>query len=331
MKQKSKFIAVAILIAVVNFPLLLCVIWYEPIQTSTSNRFWRYAVGVNVDKNQYDDPPVCFEIFCYYGIYKPVDDSFVYFVQLHHGQVLFKIRRQDAEKDFAKVINLLQKAVKLNTAEPHVSRAFQAWLREDQKRQDNCARLIEKICEARLAEIKEKHSDLYQYYLDEAQLFLKRWERAKYYLFTLAFEFFYITGLILFTARPWLKEAGKISWSIHMGLSPVLLYLPYLLGYPPFLSISGSKGGFVYPAIVSFSMFYLMLIEKLFIFLAPYDEIIGRLIPQVLEPLSRIPGPPISATYIGGIGPVSVLCLGIITGIVTFIIISFQERRSRID
>ena len=320
MKQKSKSIVVAILIALINFPLFLYGFGYEPIGTSTSNKFWKYAVGVDVDNNKWASPPNW--LVYDYGIYPPVEGWFVYYVQTQHDQALFKVHRQDAEKYFSKVIHLLRKSQRLNTVKSHVSKGFQAWLRESTNLQENGILLIEKIYEARLAEIKENDPDLYQYHLAEAKLFLKRWERAKYYLITLAFEFFYLTGLILFTAWPWLKEAGKISWSIHMGLSPVLLFLPYFLGYPPFLSISAPTGGFIYPTMVVFSISFLIFFRNFFIFLSPYDEIIGRVIPQVLEPLSQIPGPALSATYIGGIGPVSTLCLGIVTGIVTFILIS---------
>ena len=137
-----------------------------------------------------------------------------------------------------------------------------------------------------------------------------RWQRAKRYWLTALFEFGYLAGLILFIAIPWLRKGGRLAWSIHLGLVPLLLLLPWYLGYVPWVFTSAfPNGGILYPWLVIHLRGF------------PWtgvDSFILQHSPKILEPLSQSSGPPMAITGLGAFGPVAAFWIGVAIGACSF-------------
>ena len=138
---------------------------------------------------------------------------------------------------------------------------------------------------------------------DENEAFNVRWDRAKRYWLTATFEFVWLAGVIVFAAMPWLRNAGRLGWSIHWGLIPILLYIPWFFGYAQ-LTFSSlcPAGGIVYPWVIS--PFGLL----------PWTEAdlaVMKHVPTLLEPLSQLPGSWFGLLGFSGPGPFGNTGLGV--------------------
>jgi hypothetical protein len=77
------------------------------------------------------------------------------------------------------------------------------------------------------------------------------WERAKYRPWHVVVEFCYLFALVLVGVRPWLFGLSPWRWGLHLGLLPVLFFLPYWLGYAYWSdSQLGLSGGVLYPVLI---------------------------------------------------------------------------------
>lgn len=119
----------------------------------------------------------------------------------------------------------------------------------------------------------------------------------------------------------WLRNRGRWAWAIHTALVPPLLFLPYHLGYCTWtFSSAGPGGGVVYPSILS--QFRSLPWTSL-------DTALIRHVPQVLAPLAGPLGPILSLSGARGVGPVSILCLGLALGAAVFGLGSLVRRWRR--
>ena len=123
---------------------------------------------------------------------------------------------------------------------------------------------------------------------------------------TVAFEFAVLAGTVVFAAIPWLRKAGRWAWSIHLGALPVLLVLPWFLGYASWTFTSCfPAGGIVYPYVISpFRM----------VPSTSIDEFILERFPKPLERLTQPQGPWMAVTGTGYPSPVTILVLGATIG-----------------
>ena len=239
-------------------------------------------------------------------------------------------RESAAVADFPAVVDALD-------SEPgpdvpaHVQTGFDAWKREDPTRRD-AAKLIAAIRKAKLARRQEEDEKdpegprLYEYQLECERYFAERWHRAKRYWLTVLFEFVFLAGLIVFALLPWLRNGGRLAWSIHLGLLPVLLLLPHYLGYAPltFTSAFPNVGGVFYP--------WLIIHLRRLPCTGLNAALIERL-PKILEPLCQLPGPMMAHSGMGMPGLVSLAVLGAGIGGATFTLGTlwrrWKGRRSR--
>ena len=94
----------------------------------------------------------------------------------------------------------------------------------------------------------------YRSHFERAERIDRWWEQAKFWHWNAVGEFAYLSLLILFAAWPWLRDAAPWRWGLHLGLSPVLFFLPYWLGYAhwscPQLGVSG---GVLYPSLIAYA------------------------------------------------------------------------------
>jgi hypothetical protein len=257
-----------------------------PVQEGDPATFWLQACRIDVGVKR-AGPLGSF--------YQPRAGWFIYYVQGFHGQFLYRVRAADSLAFFPQVARRLENAPP-GALDPDVEHAAKAWLLADPGRTD-AALLLVKLREARLARLQELDKGVYEYALAAEGDFADRWERSKRYPLNVALELAFLTGLILFAAWPWLRGAGYVRWALHVGLAPILFFLPYWTGYAQLTFTSaGPTGGVLYPWLI---------VQFRGLPWTSLDTKIVRSLPQVLQPLSQTTGPMLSLSGGRGVGPVA--------------------------
>jgi hypothetical protein len=230
------------------------------------------------------------------------DDWFLYYHQGFHDQMLYRVRKSDAEALFPKVLDKLERA---NPAAlvPDVREGFQGWL-ETKPGKTDAVGLLARMRAARLDRLSHENPDLFKYVSEEEADARNRWERAQNYRWNLVFEFCLFGGLLLVALWPWFRGAGQVRWAIHLALLPVLFLAPYWLGYAQWTFTSlGPSGGVLYPH---------LLVRARTLPWTSWDTSIVQQLPQVLEPLSQTTGMPLVLSGGPSAGPCAALGLGIV-------------------
>ena len=268
------------------------------IQQGTSAAFWNHACDV------FDGPRSDWNAF----IYPPREGWFLYYDQEIHGARVYKVQESVAMVDFPAVVAAME-SHPASRNRPYVRKGFKAWKLADPTK-SNAHLLLEEICKARLQRQQRADPESAAYLKNVESEFELRWNRAKRYWLTALFEFGYISGLIGFLAVPWLRNAGRVGWSLHLGFFPFLLLLPWYLGYVPLVYTSAyPAGGIVYPSLV----FPLRGFPW-----TGVDSFIWQHTPKILEPLTQLRGTWIALTGMGAFGPVAALATGAIIGVIVF-------------
>jgi hypothetical protein len=256
------------------------------------------------------------------SFYLPRDGWFIYYDSGFHGQFLYRVPADEAVALFPKVVEKLRNAPP-GLLRPHVEKGFQAWLQSGADPND-AAGFLKKIHEADLDRARARGQKQYEYVLSEEAYFDERWKRVNRYHWNVWFEFLFLSGLIVFATWPWLRGAGRVRCAVHLGLTPILFCVPYWLGYAPLTCTSaGPGGGVLYP--------WLLLPFKALPW-SELDTLILRNLPRVLEPLSQTPGPMLSISGGGCVGPVGATLLGLVVAAVVIggpPAIDWLERRSK--
>jgi hypothetical protein len=253
------------------------------------------------------------------GIYQPRDGWFIYYRQGFHERFLYRVKAAEALGLFPPVVRRLEGAPPGALA-PDVETGARAWLQADPTRTD-ASRLLREVWQAELARLRQTDRELYEFVRDEEDAFSERWERTQHYHRNLAFEFLFLTGVILFAAWPWLRGSGRWAWAVHLGLIPVLFFLPLWLGYAQYTFTSrGPSGGVLYPWLV---------LNAPRLPWTGLDTVLVRNLPPLLEPISQTPGPMLSLTRFGfPVGPVAAVLLG---AAVAGSILGFRVGRRRLE
>ena len=269
-----------------------------PIKEGTSPGFWMSACQVDVTgemEDQRDEWPG--------GFYSPREGWYIYYQQGFHGQFLHRIRRSQAVPDFPNALERLEAAVSAGKVGPFVAAGYRAWKLHGGQAGDDPEGLFAEIREAGLAHWRGKDEFMVEYVLTNERDFEARWRCVNRYWANIFFEFVYLTGLIVFVAWPWLRRKSARSWAIHLGLAPLLLFLPYFLGYAEFTFTSaGPSGGVLYP--------WLILWFYPFNTWTSLDTVLCQITPRVLGPLSQPLGPMLSLSG-GGFGRIATLGMGL--------------------
>lgn len=110
---------------------------------------------------------------------------------------------------------------------------------------------------------------------------------------------------------------------MHLGLVPILLLLPWYLGYVPWVFTSAfPSGGILYPwLVIHFRGF-------------PWTEVdsfILRHSPKILEPFSQSSGPPLAISGRGAFGPVAAFWIGLALGACSFGIGTVSRKAKRVS
>jgi hypothetical protein len=282
-----------------------------PVRDGDAAHFWLRACGIDVGVKK-PSPGV-------HGFYLPRDGWFIYYDQGMHGRHLMRAPAADAEALFPKVADRLRRAPP-GVLRPDVEAGFRTW-EHSGAAPDDAAGFLGRLREARLDRLQRENPRLYQYVLPEEDEFNDRWWRIGRFRWNLWFEFAFLTGLILFAAWPWRRNAGRWRWAAHVALLPALLCLPYWLGYAPLTFTSGGEtGGILYPRLI---------IEFRGLPWSELDTAILRALPGPLEPLSQTPGPMTSLSGLGAPGVVAMSGLGLIAGLAVILTTEAVRRREQ--
>lgn len=294
MSQRKKQAVVSLLFLLEITAVLIFAKLMAPIREGNSAGFWRNACGV--DLRGKGKGPLG-------GIYQPRDGWYIYYVQGYHGQSLFRVRRSVAVADYSEIIQSIQQSPNKEDAAPVLRRAYAVIERNRSQVEQDPEKLLSLIGDQRMTELKQKDEHLYQYAISEGKAFAERWVRVQRFWMNVVFESILFVGLSLFVFWPWLRDKGWRNTTLHLGLLPLLLFVPYYLGYAGWTFTSaGPSGGVLYPWIIVWF--------RGFPIWTPIDQWLLETLPKALEPLSQPLGPMISISGGRPLGPVGAAMIG---------------------
>lgn len=258
MKLRTKVVIVSIPILLLNALIVLVATWHEPTLSGTSGEFWEYLCGVRLRSFKGHHP---------YGrdggIYPTTDGWLIYWTQMHHEQLVYRLRPAVAAADLPEVLAKLGLADARESVK-QVSAECRTWLNENKRATMGADTLVQQLTKTRLATLQRndrrgqgkatgllyREGKIVGSALAEAEDFRERWARAQRVWLNYLFESLFLTAWVLFAAWPWFRRATPRRWAVHWALWPLLLFMPYFLGYAPFTFTFGPSGGFVYPLVL---------------------------------------------------------------------------------
>jgi len=284
---------------------------YESVAPGSSAEFWEYACAVQLK---------AFHGHLKYsywgGIYPPIEARLFYYTQDHHRQFLYSVSPAEVASDLPEVRAALQLDVKkCPNSDPELCEFYKdgaptrLMCRNYLARSAASAPIVGVVSDIQKARLRLHRFG--QIDTREEEAFRARLARADRVWLSLVFEGVFIIGWVLFTAWPWLRGARFGRFVLHFGLSPVLLFIPYFLGYAPMTFTFGPSGGFVYPS-------YLVLASVPVgrIPCSRVDEVLWNMLPPLLAPLAQVPGAPAAATTYRCVGPFASLLFGAMIAVV---------------
>jgi hypothetical protein len=294
MRKRNKWLVVGGVLLVMTLCLLVAAWAMRPIKRGTAEEFWQTALAHGFS-----------------GTYPPRDGWFIYYHQGFHGQFLFKVRDSDAASYFPRALQRLESPLELEKTPTDVQAGYKAWLVKDPTRSDAIL-FLALARESNLSRFQRESAKIYKHAVAADEEFDVRWRRINRYWLTVLFEFLYFGGLIVFAFWPWLRSPGRWRWALHLGLLPVLLFLPYFMGYATMTFTSaGPSGGALYPWIIIW-------FGGLNHSWTSLDEPVLKHMPTLLAPIAQSSGPWLSLSG-GGPGPVAIAIMGLIAAALVFV------------
>jgi len=316
MMAKVRLALVGLLVAAVTLTLAWLTPLMAPVKDGTSADFWEAACRVTIGEQK--DRRLL-------TVHRWKDGWFVYGVLAIHQEFLYRVSESEVLADFPAVVEKLDSAPEGNHIPKHVLAGYKAWSQTPARQQGGAAALLASIREARLDQLRERDADLYELVVAEERAFDDRWEQTTRYWVNVIFEFGFFVGLIVFTVWPWLRWTGRAWWSARVGAFPLLLFLPYFLGYGSYTFTSaGPSGGILYPWVIwwCYRPVPSFLEEDLWTCADPW---ILEHLPKVLEPLSQPLGSWMALSG-GYVGPLFICILAAMFSAVTFGALSLMRR-----
>jgi len=308
-QRNKRSLLVGVILAQVALVLVFSV-FMRPVREGTSEDFWWCACRVDLDGRDRD-------VFA--GFYQPRDGWYIYYEQGIHGQFLYRLPRSEVLADYPEVLRRMVDAASHEDASPGLCRVREQLEKNRDVVEQNPDELLALICNVRLELLKQEDDGGYDYCLSAEEDFAERWRRIQRYWLNVVFECVFFSGLTVFALWPWLRGKGRTARSIHFGLTPFLLLLPYFLGYATWTFTSaGPSGGVFYPfAILPF---------RVVRFLGHIDQWCWEAFPKILEPLSQLLGPMLAVTGFGAPGPASAVMFGTVVAAITWTALRLRER-----
>lgn len=271
----------------------------NPVQPGTSAEFWECATDVH-----FAESPSTVRGH----VYGPRDGWYYYAVSSRdggfylHGNEFHCVREADVRAEFNRVVEHLRSPPPGVAYRERIRAAFRKWdERVDQSTRTPSYLLLD-LRRAREAEQATKDPSLISSQAYSDIQFEGRHIQSRWYWAAIAFEWVFLSGLVLFAAWPAIKRRSWKRWAVHFGLLPLLFVFPAYLGYATYsFTSAGPTGGIVYPYLLA---------------ALPrgscneVDQYILRHIPQLLEPMSSGLLFPVSLSGQGMPGPTNLLVVG---------------------
>lgn len=274
----------------------------SPVQEGTSVELWKHACRVDLTSDSV--------VLGGCKIYLPEPGCCVYYDQGMHGQSMYQVYSEAAADELPTVI----RAVEAHADElPPWVRVACANARAAGADAQSAELLLHDLQAAYMDYLRREDPEIGDMVRDQVADFHIFWSRYQRYWLTVFFEIVWLSGLIFLLALPWLRNWGRIGWAICLAALPTVLFLPYYFGYAPFTFTSAFPvGGVFYPYVLQWVSipFRLIGFDRLHL-----DSLILSNLPQVLEPLSQLPGPMMSLSGGPTAGPVAVGGFGIVLGL----------------
>jgi hypothetical protein len=268
-----------------------------PVQPGTAEEFWNAAAGVR--KNVIPSGSWCFA--------QPVNGVFLYSEDGWHGSSFFEVPEADVLAHFPKSVDELggEDMRVLGWAGP----AYRKWQETDPQGGDPQLLLL-CLREAQLEWWASK-SVPSRNLVATADFYLGiAYQRMRLFPLVQLAEWSYLSALIVFAAWPWIKNRSPAPWAIRASVLPLLLFLPYYLGYCAWnFTSAGPGGGIIYPFILD--AFRWLPWTRV-------DQTLIQHVPQILSPLTGPLGSMLSLSGSRHAGPVAALGLGVGLGTTVF-------------
>ena len=154
---------------------------------------------------------------------------------------------------------------------------------------------------------------------DQIDSFLSQWGRAKLYWVSVLFEavFLWLWWVFTFHRGAFGRLNGRRD--LQIAFSPFLLFIPYYLGYAPYLFTFGPSGGILYPA-------FALLVSIPFTWF-PFNPVEIWILQHIPHPLWYIAQVPVGMMAISFWASVSPTALLLFAGIVQILAFSWRKRR----
>lgn len=309
MKTKCIWILFVLCLALMSVGLFGLTPLMAPVESCSPAEFWWAACRVDILEGGTGDGFGS-------GTYPPRDGYFICYEQGFHGQFLMRVEDQAALAEFPKVVAKLDQQLREQGPTTPVLEGYESWLAEDASRSD-AHLLLRKARESQDLYWRKNRISSYRFRMEEGKAFDRRWESVQRYWLNVLFEFLYVGGLITFAFWPWLRRQASWRKCAHVALLPLLLMLPYYLGYATFTYTSaGPSGGVLYPFLIAGLRGGPCLWPWLVMVL-----------PKPLEHVSQPLGPMLSLSGGGGPGVVVCLLAGAAAGLAIFSLSSIVRHR----
>ena len=297
------------------------VLWFgkimKPVSDGNPIDFWNRVCGVSINGEKLN---------CFGGVYMPRDGWYIYYNQGFHGQFLYQVERAGILKEYPKFLKQVEKAAQGEKSWPALRWAHEVISRNRSEIEHNPEQFLLLYRKAELTELKKEGKEgrnRYDSLINKEQRFGQRWKMIQRYWLNIVFEIIFFIGLFFFIIWPWLRKKGLVHKLIHVGLTPLLLFTPYYLGYAGWTFTSaGPSGGVLYPwTIIWFYGFPLW---------TSIDYWVLTHLPKILGGMSQPLGPMLSISGGRPLGPVAAIILGAVMSMIVWAIIVLPFNKKRI-
>jgi hypothetical protein len=306
-------LGLAILASVVG--VIVCGKIIAPVGNGNSADFWVSACGVDLR-------PGAKEKDILDGTCLPRNGYYIYYYQGLDRQLIFKVPREVAVADFPEVIRRVRELSLGKVVAWRVQRAAAALAALKATNALTPEQFLYGIHQQMLKYVEENSSEgIYRGVAAEETEFDGQWARAQRYWLNQILEILFFSGLSWFALWPWLRRSAPWRWAFHLGMLPLLLFLPYYCGYAAWTFTSvGPSGGALYPFVIEWFRGFPMWTS--------FDSEVLKHIPKFLEPISQTPGIVPDDFAGAGLGPFECILIGLLIGGIAAATIHFLHKRN---
>jgi hypothetical protein len=217
----------------------------NPVQPGTSAEFWECAITVHFPENPdtvHGDVHGPWDGWYYYGVGGRNGGIYI------EGRPTCRVSENEVNADFERVVQALRSPPPGVEYRERIRAGFRTWEERPDKSYKVPTVLLNDLRKARDAEVGVKNPRLVGHYYELDTAFEEGHIRSKWYWSTIAFEWLFLSGLVLFAAWPAIRRLSWNRWALHLALIPFMFLLPAYQGYGThsFIASVGPYGGIIY-------------------------------------------------------------------------------------